>query len=62
MARMMMASPETTAEKESGPSSADSAPASPRTITMTGLTRMIAIMMPTQRRALPHMFLSTSPE
>ncbi len=56
-----MASPETTAENASGPSSDDRAPASPSTMTMTGFTMITAIMMPAQRRTCPHMFLSTSP-
>ncbi|KYG54987.1 hypothetical protein AWI43_11385 [Streptomyces sp. WAC04657] len=62
MASRMIARPETTAEKESGPVPEERAPARPRTMTMTGLTRMIAIMMPAQRRTWPHMFLSTRPE
>lgn len=61
MASRMMARPETTAEKASGPSPAESAPARPRTMTMTGLTMITAIMMPAQRRTWPHMFLSTRP-
>lgn len=56
-----MARPETTAENAFGPSSAESAPARPRTITITGLMRMTAIMMPAQRRTWPHRFLSTRP-
>lgn len=62
MASRMMARPDTTAEKALGPSSAERAPASPSTMTMTGLTMITAIMMPAQRRTWPHMFLSTSPE
>ncbi len=38
-----------------------SAPARPRTMTMTGLMRMTATMMPAQPRTCPHRFLSTSP-
>lgn len=56
-----MERPETTAEKASGPSFVESAPARPSTMAITGLTRMTAIMMPAQRRTCPHRFLSTSP-
>lgn len=61
MASRMMARPDTTADMAFGPSSSESAPASPSTMTMTGLTMITAIMMPAQRRTWPHMFLSTSP-
>src|SRR5882757_696580 len=62
MASRMMARPETTAENASGPLSVDdSAPARPSTITITGLTRITAIMSPAQLRTWCHMFLSTRP-
>lgn len=56
-----MARPETTAEKALGPSSEESAPARPSTITITGFTRITAIMMPAQRRTCFQRFLSTRP-
>ena len=51
IASRMIARPDTTAENASGPlSDADSAPARPSTITITGFTRITAIMIPAQRR------------
>ncbi|WP_037911859.1 hypothetical protein [Actinacidiphila yeochonensis] len=63
MASRMMARPDTTAENAFGPSFVvDSAPARPSTTTITGFTRITAIMTPAQRLTWCHMFLSTRPE
>ena len=60
IASRMMARPDTTAENASGPLP-DSAPARPSTITITGFTRITAIMIPAHRLTWCHMFLSTRP-